>query len=140
MDNHGEDNTPLINIFQKLRDKKSNQILLEIFNFINKQFDEIIKTEKSNNIPIIIQDFIYSLTLDFIKCWDLEVDKVIYYAEIVEGFELLILKSLHNKLFQIQPEDTKFDKICKRFSFVTLKHLNVEIIIDEFELANQMKG
>jgi hypothetical protein len=139
MDNEGEDNSSMINIFNKLRDKKSNQIISEIYKFINTQFDEIIKSEKSNNIPTIIQDFIYTLTLDFIKSWDLEIDRVLYYTEIVEGFESVILKSLYNKLFQIQPEDKKFDKICKQLSFVTLKHLGIEIIIDEFELANQMK-
>ncbi len=134
-----EENIPKINIFQKLRDKKSNQIISEIYKFINTQFDEIQKSEKPNNIPTILQDFIYTLTLDFIKCWDLETNRILYYTEIVEGFEALLLKSLYNKLFQITSEDQKFDKICKRISFVTLKHLGIEIIIDEFELANQMK-
>ena len=138
--NNDEENTHIINIFNKLRDKKSNSIISELYKFINTQFDDILSSEKINNIPTIIQDFISTLTQEFIKCWDLEIERVLFYTEIVEGMEALILKSLYSKLFIVLLDDIKFDKICKKFSFLSLKHLNIEIFIDDFELAKQMKG
>jgi hypothetical protein len=138
--NNDDEYTPNINIFNKLRDKKSNSIISELYKFINNQFDDILSSEKINNIPTIIQDFISTLTQECIKCWDLELERVLYYSEIVDGIEALILKSLYSKLFIVQLEDNKFDKICKKLTFLTLKHLNIDIFIDEFELAKQMKG
>jgi hypothetical protein len=131
-----------INIFHKLRDKKSASIISQLLNFINNQIDDILKNENINNIPIIIQDFISHLTLEFIKQWNLEqnINRPIYYIEIIEGFESLITKSIYPKLMNLYQDDLAFDKLCKKFSFITLKHLDLDVFIDEFELAKQFKN
>jgi hypothetical protein len=126
-----------INIFHKLRDKKSNDIITQLYNFINNQIDDNILNEKINDISTIIQEKISSLTIDFTKLWNLTDSN--HYIEIIEGFENLITKSIYPKLMNLFQEDAAFDKICNKFSFVTLKHLDLDIFFDEFDLAGQLK-
>jgi hypothetical protein len=141
---NSEETSSRFNFFHKLREKTSNTIITELYNFINTQIDDILKKEKISNIPTIIQDYISNITFDFVKAWDLadtiKMSSVDIYIEIVEGFEALITKSLYAKLMNIFQEDTSFDKICKKFNFLSLKHLDLDILLDEFELEKKLRG
>jgi hypothetical protein len=137
--NKADSDNNKINIFHKLRDKKSNGVITSLYNFINNQVDDIIKNEKVNDVSTIIQDYISSITIDFTKLWNLDYPSDQNYVETVEGFEYLITKSVYPKLMNLFQDDAAFDKVVKRFSFVTLKHLDLDIFFDEFDLAGQLK-
>jgi hypothetical protein len=132
-------NSTTINFFSKLKDQQSSSIYKELYNFVNSE--KLVQGEVSN-ISIIIQDFIYKLSLDFAKLWEIDFNESSdYYTEIVDGFESLIMKSLYGKIMKGLPNDNKFDYNLKKFSFITYKHLNIDQDnIDEFELVTQLKS
>jgi hypothetical protein len=141
LNKNNQDEQNKINIFHKLRDKKSVDIITELYKYINERIDNILKNEKATNIPIVIQEFISQITSEFLKLWNLDKDihRAYYYEEIINGFENLITKSVYPKLMNIFQDESGFDKFYKKFSNLTLEHLGLEIFLDEFELDKQIK-
>lgn len=138
--NTGVNNNNILNFHNKLRDKRCNNIVSDLNNFINNDFNEKISIEDISDISIMIQDFIAKLTNEFAKIWGIEFpNNRGYYVEICDGFEGLITKSLYSNIMIIDNDDAKFDKLLKKYEFISLNHLGVDIYIDDFELANHIK-
>ncbi len=139
-------NQSSINLCKKLKDKKSNIIISEIYKFINKTFPELIeKIDDIEDISIAVQDFILQIVHDFAKTWDVEfTNHGNSYVDLSDGFESLITKSLYNQIMTLlsdRRDKKKLEKLIRKYSFVTFKHLGLEVLnIDEFELANKIKG
>lgn len=130
-----------INFFQKLRDKKSESLITELQTFINNIFTDIC--EKSKNITLIamaVQDFISKMLIEFAKIWRVEFTNNKYaYSEICDGFESLLTKSLYYQIMNYFVDDKKLERLFKKYSFINLKHLGFDFIIDEIELITQLK-
>lgn len=132
----------LTNFYSKLKDKKSNKILNDLFLFINTSFNEIIeKTKDVTQLSDILQDYICKKVNEFAKLWDYDfTHSKIFYLEFCEGFENLIFKSLYNKLFSLIPKETKFERLKRKYSFLNLLNLGIDLALDEFDIATQIKS
>ena len=142
MNSPNSSNYQTINFFSKLKDKKSINILNDLFKFINSTFPEICdKTNDLSEISISVQDFISKSVNEFAKIWNIEfTNSQFAYSEICDGFENLITKSLYNGIMNIIGEDNKLEKLCRKYSFINIKHLGIDSPIDDFELATQVKS
>jgi hypothetical protein len=136
------DHTASINFYSKLKDKRSSAILNQMLKFIQTTFNEISQnTSDPSDLSVIFQDFVSKFVNEFARAWEIQFANVRNaYVEICEGFESLIMKCLYPKIMVIIGEDVKLDRLCRKFSFVSLKHLGIELNVDEFELATQIKS
>ena len=132
----------LTNFYAKLKEKISGRILNDLFQFINVTFGEICGRIKNvEDISIVVQDFIYKKSNEFAKLWEFDfTNSKLYYNEICEGFESLVIKSLYNQIMSLMQVDGRFDKLKRKFSFVSLSNLRCDFQVDDFELANQIKS
>lgn len=135
-------NNLTINFYAKLKDKRSSVILQEVMNFISNSFSELLNNVgEMSEISIALQDFISKLVYEFANTWSIDFRNNKYaYQEICEGFESLITKSLYNQIMEYFVDDLQLQKLLKKYSFITLKHLGIEFNVDVFELANQIKS
>ena len=135
-----------INVFGKLKDKKSNTIMTTLYKYINEEIPEMIKDkyiESMEQISINIQDLILKKTHEFAKLWNVQFTGNKYaFVEITEAFENLICKSLYGVIMSLENNEKceRNDKLLNKYSFLTLKHLQVDFIIDEFDLGNKLKS
>lgn len=135
-----------INVFGKLRDKKSNLIMTTLFKYINEEITQMITDkyiESIEQISLNIQDLILKKTHEFAKLWGIQFTSNRYaFAEITDAFENLVCKSLYNVIMLLENNEKceRNDKLLTKFSFLTLKHLQIEFAIDEFELASKLKS
>ena len=139
------DSTNTINFFSKLKDKRSYLIFNEVYKFINTTFAELVDQMKDiAEISTALQDFVNKITNDFARTWSLEFTHNKYaYIEICDGFEGLIMKSVYTQVFTMIKESLREDRIerlIKKYSFISLKHLGIEFPIDEFELVVNIKS
>ncbi len=131
-----------LNFHAKLRDKKSNSILIELYKFINTTFNEILeKVNDISELSIVVQDKVSHFAKDFARIWKVEftVNKLAY-IEICDGFEGLIMKSVNLQVLSYMGNDEKLHKVYRKYSFLNLKHFGIEFLVDEFELAGQIKS
>ncbi len=135
-----------INVFGKLRDKRSNGIMTTLFKYINEEVPQMINDKYFQSIEEIslnIHDLILKKTHEFSKLWNIQFTSNKYaFSEINEAFENLICKSLYNNIIRLENNDKseRNDKLLTKFSFLTLKHLQVDFVIDEFEFVNKLKS
>ena len=134
------------NVFDKLNDKKSTEILNSLYKYINEEIPEMLKQKYLDSIEKIsnnIHDFILKTTHSFAKQWNIQFanDKNAF-VEITDSFESLICKSLYNIIMNLdkQEECERKYKLLNKYSFLTMKHLELDFDIDEFELSNKLKG
>lgn len=71
------------------------------------------------------------MILDFARLWRVNFNaNTSIYGEICDGFETIITKSLYNKIFcstfQEKEDDYQFEKLVKKFNFITPKHLDID--------------
>jgi hypothetical protein len=130
------------NFYEKLKEKKSANVLNEMFKFINTTIPEILnKTDDMSEVSLTVQDFITKCTVEYAKVWEIEFpNNRNAYVEICDGFESLITKSLYGLIMTRLGEYSKFQKLCVKYSFITFKHLGIEFNVDEFDLATQLKS
>jgi hypothetical protein len=130
-----------INFFHKMRDKKSDCMIIELQSFINLKFSEICEqTNKIDMIAIAVQDFISKMTAEFAKVWRVEfTNNREAYVEISDGFESIVTKSLYYQLMEYFKDEKKIEKLYRKYSFINLRHLGFDFILDEIELVNQLK-
>ena len=130
-----------INFFHKMRDKKSDSLVNELQSFINFKFSEICdQTNKIEMIAIAVQEFISKMTPEFAKVWRVEfTNNRDAYGEITDGFESLVTKSLYYQLIEYFKDEKKIEKLYRKYSFVNLRHLGFDFILDEIELVTQLK-
>jgi len=133
-------------IFAKLNDKKSSEILNSLYKYLNEEIPEMLNQKYLDTMEKIsnnINDFILKKTHAFAKLWNIQFanDKNAF-VEITDSYESLICKSLYNIIMNLEkPEQCeRNDKLLNKFSFLTLKHLDLNFEIDEFELSNKLKG
>ena len=133
-------------IFRKLNDKKSTEILNSLYKYLNEEIPEMLNQKYLDSMEKIsnnINDFILKKTHAFAKIWNIQFanDKNAF-VEITDCYESLICKSLYNLIMSLEkPEQyEKNDKLLNKFSFLTLKHLDVNFDIDEFDLSSKLKG
>jgi len=131
-----------INFYSKLKEKRSSSILNQMLKFINTTFNEISEsTNDPSDLSVIFQDFVSKFVNEFARTWEIQFANIrIAYVEICEGFESLIMKCLYSKVMFLIGDDLKLDKLCRKFTFLSLKHLGIEMNVDEFELATQIKS
>jgi len=135
-----------INVFAKLRDKKSNSIMTTIYKYINEEIPQMIKEKyflTIEQISINIQDFILKKTHEFAKTWNIQFTTNRYAcSEIIEVLENLICKSLYNEIMSLGNNEKceRKDKLLYKYSFLTIKHLQIDSPIDEFELGIKLKS
>lgn len=135
-----------INVFGKLRDKKSNIIMTTLYKFINEEIPQMINDkyiETIEQISLSIQDFILKKTHEFAKLWGIQFTANRYACiEITEAFENLVCKSLYNIIMGLEKNEKceRNDKLLNKYSFLTLKHLQIEFSVDEFDLASKLKS
>jgi len=138
--------THTINVFGKLRDKKSNLIMTTLYKFINEEIPQMINDKYIDSIEKIslsLQDFILKKTHEFAKLWGIQYTANRYaVAEITGAFENLVCKSLYNAIMGLENNEKceRNDKLLSKYSFLTLKHLQIEFSVDEFELASKLKS
>jgi hypothetical protein len=141
---HKEEESQKFNFHKLLRENKSSQILNDLKVFINKDFHEKFENLEISEFSCILQEFVLKLTNDFAKEWKIDFKFVnSNFSEIINGFESLICKALYTKLLQmIWKNDKKFDKFCRKYIFLDLKHFKglENVKLDEFELASQLKS
>ena len=130
------------NFFSQLKDKRSINLVNELHKFINISFGELCeKLEDISDIALAVQDFVTQMINDFGKTWNIDFrESQNYYIQICEGFESLITKSLYSQIINYMQEDNRLDRLIKKYSFLTLTHLGIDLAIDEFELAAQIKN
>jgi hypothetical protein len=131
-----------INFFAKIRDKKSEGIVNELYKFINVTFQGYSQINDKSTISTAVQDFISEMINEFAKVWEVEfTNNGNAYKEICDGFEALIMKSLYSQILVSlgSGDEKKMEKLFRKYSFVSLKHLKIEQFVDEFELASQLK-
>lgn len=139
-----------IDVYNLLRNKKSELIIDEIKQFINTQFNDLCTKHSDNIIKISneYQDFLFKITLSFSSQWgiDFESNQSVF-IQVSDAFESLITKALNNKIFQLICFDNgngnvnkSFDAIINKYSFLTLNHLGITIPIDYLTLAEQIKS
>jgi hypothetical protein len=133
-------------IFKKLNDKKSSEILNSLYKYLNEEIPEMLNQKYLDTMEKIsnnINDFILKKTHAFAKLWNIQFanDKNAF-MEITDCYESLICKSLYNLIMNLEKPELfeKNDKLLNKFSFLTLKHLDVNFEIDEFELSTKLKG
>ena len=131
-----------INFYSKLKEKRSSSILNQMLKFINTTYNEISEsTNDPSDLSVIFQDFVSKFVNEFARTWEIQFANIrIAYVEICEGFESLIMKCLYSKVMFLIGDDLKLDKLCRKFTFLSLKHLGIEMNVDEFELATQIKS
>ena len=135
-----------INIFNKLKDKKSFLVMLSIRKYINEQIPEMIRDkfiENIEQISINIQDFILKKSQEFAKIWNIQYENnKSAFIEIVDAIENLICKSLYDIIMNLENNDKteRNNIILNKFNFLNLKYLQVNIIIEEFEFQNKLKS
>lgn len=134
--------TGSINFYSKLKEKRSSSILNQMLKFINTTFNEISEsTNDPSDLSVIFQDFVSKFVNEFARTWEIQFANIRNaYVEICEGFESLIMKCLYSKVMFLIGDDLKLDKLCRKFTFLSLKHLGIEMNVDEFELATQIKS
>jgi hypothetical protein len=139
--NEQANNSQSIDFFHKLRLKKSELLVSELQNFINIKFTDICEESKNiNMIAIAVQDFISKMIAEFAKIWKIEfTNNRPAYSEICDGFESLITKSLYYHLMNYFADEKKIEKLYRKYSFLNLKHLGFDFILDEFDLVTQLK-
>jgi hypothetical protein len=137
-----QNTTGSINFYSKLKEKRSQTILNEMLKFINTTFNEISEnTNDPSDLSVIFQDFVSKFVNEFARTWEIQFTNIRNaYVEICEGFESLIMKSLYPKIMTLIGDDGKLDRLCRKFTFVSLKHLGIDCNVDEFELATQIKS
>lgn len=135
-------NSTSVNFYNKLKDKKSSNILSELYLFINTSFPTLMKeVNEISEVSSVFQDLISKFVNDFSKTWNIEFpNNRLAYVEICEGFENLITKTVYPQIIPLLEEDDRLEKLYKKFSFVTLKHLDLEINLDEFDFVIQLKS
>lgn len=136
----------LSDIYAKLNEKKSTEIINSLYKYLNEEIPEMLNQkylDSMEKISINIHDFILKKTHTFAKIWNIQFanDKNAF-VQITDAYESLICKSLYNIIMNIEKNDQclRNDKLLNKFSFLTLKHLEINIDIDEFELSNKLKG
>lgn len=132
-----------INFFGKLRDKRSVSVLGDVYKFINNEFSEKLNNATNDifSLSMLIQDFISKVCSDFAKVWNIEfTDDKSYYIEICDGFESLIVKSLYSRIISLYKDDSRFDLCVKKYVFITVNLLGIEVELDEFDLFPQIKS
>lgn len=148
LNNQNEDNNnnKENDIFKKLNDKKSSEIMNSLFKYLNEEIPEMLKQKYLDNMEKIsynIHDFILKKTHSFAKIWNIQFanDKNAF-REISDSYESLICKSLYNIIMTLERNEQceRNDRLLNKFSFLTLKHLDINFEIDEFELSNKLKG
>jgi hypothetical protein len=136
-------NSNSINFFAKLRDKRSSLTVNELMKFVNVTFrEQCEKLEDMNGLSLIFQDFITKSTMEFAKNWEIEFcNNKNSYIEICEGLEGLATKALFPLIIEKIKEDLKLERLIKKYSFISLKHLGIDFNnIDEFDLATQIRS
>ena len=135
-----------INVFGKLRDKKSNLIMTTLYKYINEEIPQMINDkyiQSIEQISLSIQDLILKKTHEFAKLWGIQFTANRYsFTEITEALENLVCKSLYNVIMLLENDEKseRNDKLLSKYSFLTLRYLQIEIAIDEFELASKLKS
>lgn len=134
-------NSQTINFFMKLKDKKSYELLNDLFEFVNNKYPQIYQqTKDASQMSVVIQDYVSKSVIEFAKVWNIEfTNNKFAYIEISDGFEALITKSLYSSLMSVIGEDRKINELIRKYAFVNVKNLGIEHTIDEFELSTQLK-
>ena len=135
-----------MNFSEKLNDKKSTDILKNIYKFVNIDFKSIIPLPKIE-ISKRVQDFISTQVDTFGHIWKIDYIKDSNaYCEITDGLEKNITINLYNKIFSsthIEIEDDyRFESHVESLRFIDLNHLEVnESTFDDdyFKLAISSK-
>jgi hypothetical protein len=128
-------------VYSKLREKKAEGIVNEIFAFVNNTFpDQLNKSENAQLVSVAVQEFISKMTAEYAKVFSVQFTNCSSaYFDIVDAFESIVCKSLYYHLFNALGEDKRLDKAYRKYSFVNARHLGLDVIIDEFELITQLK-
>lgn len=135
-----------VNVFSKLKDKRSNALMASLYKYINEDIPEMLKAKYFESIQQIstnIQDIILKKTHEFAKLFNIQfANNKNAFIEITEAFESLICKSLYNTLLELDNKEKceRNDKLLSKYSFLSLKHLQIDFYINEFELANKLKS
>jgi len=117
-----------------------------LYKYINEEIPQMINDkyiESIEQISINIQDLILKKTHEFAKLWGIQFTaNRCAFTEITEVFENLVCKSLYNVIMLLEKNEKceRNDKLLTKYSFLTLKHLQVEFAIDEFEIACRLKS
>lgn len=135
-----------MNFTEKLNDKRSTDILKNIYKFVNIDFKLILPLPKIE-ISRRVQDFISTQVYNFSRIWKIDTIKDSdAYAQIIDGLEKNITINLYSKIFSnthIEIEDDyKFELHVESLKFINLDHLEVsEQVFDEdyFKLAISSK-
>lgn len=132
--------------FKKLNDKKSSELMNTLFKYLNEEIPGMLNEnylDSMEKISYNIHDFILKNTHSFAKIWNIQFanDKNAF-VEISDSYESLICKSLYNIIMSLEKTENceRNDRLLNKFSFLTLKHLDLNFEIDEFELSNKLKG
>jgi len=135
-------NSQTINFFTKLKDKKSSELLNELFDFVNNKYPQIsLQINDPGQISAVVQDYVSKSVNEFAKVWNIEFTNNKYaYIEISDGFEALITKSLYQNLMSVVGEDNRVNDLIRKYAFINGKNLGIEQTIDEFELSTHLKS
>lgn len=123
----------MLQVADKLADKRSTEILKNMHKFIYIDFKSI-QNKPKEDISNIFQDFISSQADLFIEIWKKEIssstNKYSIYPEVIDLLEKNLCVSLYNKLFSANhieiEEDYRFEMHVDTLGFVSMNMLDIK--------------
>ena len=120
---------------------KNSKIIKEIEYYINVFFPkQLKKLTNMSDISSSVQEFVSEISISFLSINNIEQPSVSQIENAIEAFESLLIKALYSKLIELLGDESKFDRLLHKYSFLSLNNLGIELPLDKyFEFSKHIK-
>lgn len=120
---------------------KNSKIIKEIQYYINVFFPkQLKKLTNMSDISSSIQEFISEIAISYLAINNIEQPSLSQIENSIEAFESLLIKALYSKLIQLLGDESKFDRLLHKYSFLSLSNFGIELPLKkQFEFAKHIK-
>ena len=120
---------------------KNSKIIKEIQYYINVFFPkQLKKLTNMSDISSSIQEFISEIAISYLTINNIEQPSLSQIENSIEAFESLLIKALYSRLIQLLGDESKFDRLLHKYSFLSLSNLGIELPLKkQFEFAKHIQ-
>lgn len=111
---------------------KNSKIIKEFEYYINVFFPKQLK-KLTNMIDISssIQEFISEISLSYLSTNNIQ-PSISQIENSIEAFESLIIKALYPTLINLIGDESKFDRLLHKYSFLTIDNFGIELSLKQY--------